>query len=211
MTNGLRSKSLKAVADRCSEMIGKRTKSYNLSPAQIEDLKIEKSLDVLLELIPDADPGKQRKPFRCPSPNHDDRNPSANLFRGRIGEWRLHCHSCGFGGDVLDVLQALHGLSFGESLRALNGGTLPTFHPDPRAEMRRRVKRLFERWCRDRALQLAGLLRKVDDAARAVETEADLEKIAHYYHQRSHWENELALLAESDITERLELFRRAVA
>jgi hypothetical protein len=33
--------------------------------------------------------------FSCVLPWHADRNPSANLFRGRTGRWVYHCHGCG--------------------------------------------------------------------------------------------------------------------
>jgi hypothetical protein len=44
----------------------------------------------------------------CPNPTHDDKNPSASIYRGDDGAWRVKCHvpSCNFCGDVFD-LQAL--------------------------------------------------------------------------------------------------------
>ncbi|MBN1126943.1 MAG: AAA family ATPase [Sedimentisphaerales bacterium] len=39
--------------------------------------------------------------IQCPF--HDDRNPSAGVYRGDDGVWRFKCHGCGFGGDIFDV------------------------------------------------------------------------------------------------------------
>lgn len=44
----------------------------------------------------------------CPSPGHDDRNPSASLYESD-GHWRVKCHSCGYLGDAADVQAAIEG------------------------------------------------------------------------------------------------------
>lgn len=52
--------------------------------------------------------GVQRRGTKasCPSPDHEDRTPSASIFQGVRGE-RLYCHSCGWTGDVIDVAEIL--------------------------------------------------------------------------------------------------------
>ncbi len=55
-------------------------------------------------------------------PFHADRSPSFTIFDG--GE-RFHCFGCGAGGDVLDYLQRVHGITLREAAAMLDGGNLP--------------------------------------------------------------------------------------
>lgn len=43
-------------------------------------------------------------------PVHDERNPSCSVF-ARGGAIGCHCHGCGWGGDVLSLVAAVHGLN----------------------------------------------------------------------------------------------------
>lgn len=47
------------------------------------------------------------KTVRCPSLDHDDRNPSASIFTAYDGDERVHCFSCGFDEDTIGVAAAL--------------------------------------------------------------------------------------------------------
>lgn len=58
-------------------------------------------------------------------PFHSDRTPSFTIFDG--GE-RYHCFGCGAGGDVLDFVQAMHGLTLREAANLLGSGSLPSVH-----------------------------------------------------------------------------------
>lgn len=54
------------------------------------------------------DSGEPR--FRCPLPGHEDRHPSAVIFYGdRVGAWLWYCRVCREHGDVLDLVDHLHG------------------------------------------------------------------------------------------------------
>jgi DNA primase len=55
-------------------------------------------------------------------PFHSERSPSFTVFDG--GQ-RFHCFGCGAGGDVLDFVQALHGVGLREAGEMLGGGELP--------------------------------------------------------------------------------------
>ena len=46
------------------------------------------------------DVGDVGRPFRCPSPDHEDRNPSAAYYRD---SQRVHCFGCGRNWDVFDL------------------------------------------------------------------------------------------------------------
>src|SRR5918992_3474797 len=47
--------------------------------------------------------------WRCPAPDHPDEHPSASVYVAADGDERVHCHACGFDGDVIDVERALGG------------------------------------------------------------------------------------------------------
>ncbi len=55
-------------------------------------------------------------------PFHADRSPSFTIFDG--GE-RFYCFGCGAGGDVLDYIQRVHGITLREAAAMLDGGNLP--------------------------------------------------------------------------------------
>lgn len=53
----------------------------------------------------------------CTCPFHDDRRPSAGVYReGEV--WRFKCHGCDWGGDVFDVRARLAGTAPGDELKA---------------------------------------------------------------------------------------------
>ncbi len=56
---------------------------------------------------------------RCPHPNHDDRNPSFGVFRGRDGIERFKCHGCGWSGTAIDFVVAMRSITMGEAFRYL--------------------------------------------------------------------------------------------
>lgn len=43
------------------------------------------------------------KRVRCPSPIHEDKNPSASLYVAFDGDERVRCWACGYDGDIIDV------------------------------------------------------------------------------------------------------------
>lgn len=80
------------------------------------------SFDFVAELearVPEVRIPWQRTSFvtRCPLPDHEDRHPSCSMTL-RDGVWLVRCHGCGFGGDGVDLLAALDGVTTAEWLRA---------------------------------------------------------------------------------------------
>tara|TARA_R110002072_G_scaffold130984_3_gene270298 strand:- start:288 stop:1271 length:984 start_codon:yes stop_codon:yes gene_type:complete len=74
---------------------------------------------------------------RCPF--HDERSPSFHLWKGR----RYKCFGCGAGGDALDALQELGGLTFPKAvdeLKRLAGRSLEDLPPAPVLEARPEVR-----------------------------------------------------------------------
>lgn len=61
-------------------------------------------------------------------PFHSERSPSFTVFDGGN---RFHCFGCGAGGDVLDFVQALHGVGLREAGEILGGGELPVVSLPP--------------------------------------------------------------------------------
>jgi 5S rRNA maturation endonuclease (ribonuclease M5) len=63
--------------------------------------------------------GSRIKGNSCVCPFHEDKHPSASLYRGEDGAWRLKCHTpaCGFCGDIFDVRARLQGRLVEDVLR----------------------------------------------------------------------------------------------
>ena len=80
------------------------------------------TIDRLRQCMPDLLQIKLRldrveKPFRCPSPDHEDRNPSAS-YHGPTNT--VHCFGCGKSWDVFDLIGMLDGIdSFADQARAV--------------------------------------------------------------------------------------------
>ncbi|CAN5461921.1 hypothetical protein BH20ACT21_BH20ACT21_00010 [soil metagenome] len=72
---------------------------FSDSPVERE----KKRLGPMLELLARHGVWVRGNRVRCVSPDHIDIHPSASVY----GDERLHCFSCGFDGDVLDVARAL--------------------------------------------------------------------------------------------------------
>lgn len=70
-------------------------------------------------------------------PFHSDSKPSLTIYNGSDGIQRYRCFACGAGsegGDVIDFVAAIEGLTAAEACKRLNGGELPdigTFQPPP--------------------------------------------------------------------------------
>jgi len=88
-----------------------------------------------------AEDGDQQQRIQCPLPDHEDEHPSARLFPD---SGIVHCFSCGFHGDMVDlhrqarncdILTALSEIEehFGLSEHAFVRSSSQPFH-DPRVE-----------------------------------------------------------------------------
>ena len=55
---------------------------------------------------------------RCVKADHEDTNASAGIYTRRDGVEALHCHGCGFDGDVFDVRAESNGTTPGDELKA---------------------------------------------------------------------------------------------
>ena len=69
-------------------------------------------------------------------PFHSERTPSFTIYEG--GQ-RFKCFGCNATGDVLDFIQAMHGVDFVGALRLVGGGDLPMANFVP-ADIEREAK-----------------------------------------------------------------------
>jgi DNA primase len=52
----------------------------------------------------------------CLNPDHHDKNPSMHVNNGFV-----YCFSCGWSGDVIDVVMAKENLTFTEAVKFITG------------------------------------------------------------------------------------------
>ncbi len=69
-------------------------------------------------------------------PLHQEKGPSFYVFAN--GE-RYHCFGCGAGGDVLDLVMALHRVSLREAADMITGGNLPVMTGPPTVRVRQKA------------------------------------------------------------------------
>lgn len=66
--------------------------------------------------------------FSCPNPEHQDRHPSFTVYRSKNGRERWKCQSqCAKGGDAMDLLEWLEGMSRSESAIRIREMADPNF------------------------------------------------------------------------------------
>lgn len=68
--------------------------------------------------------------FKACCPFHDEKTPSFTVFAGRRG-WIFNCHGCGAGGDVLDFVRTLRGVTLPQAAALLEAAPVETLEVDP--------------------------------------------------------------------------------
>lgn len=84
--------------------------------------------DLLHQAILDCGSVHRNNKYTCPSPHHEDKNPSTSLYE-KDGHWKWRCHSCGAGGDYFDILALTQGTTPDRVIADLKRGEAP---PPPR-------------------------------------------------------------------------------
>jgi len=59
--------------------------------------------------------------FEACCPLHSESTPSFTIFTGKDGAQRFHCFGCGEGGDVIDFVQKIQGVTTAEAINILSG------------------------------------------------------------------------------------------
>ena len=67
--------------------------------------------------------GAQFKGNACNCPFHEDKRPSGGVYQDTFGGWKYKCHSCGFCGDVFDVIAKRDNISMTEAIKLHSGQT----------------------------------------------------------------------------------------
>lgn len=99
------------------------------------DVRDQVSMPDLLELLGEDMPSKLPGHINCL--RHDEATPSLYVENDH---WYAFC--CGVGGDAIDFLRSMKGLSFGQAVNYL-AGTLDDFNPRPKVEREAREVKDF--------------------------------------------------------------------
>lgn len=84
-------------------------KTYQILWDNVSDLSISEVCEWLdIDIIRDA--------IRCPSPHHEDKNPSCKIKDDKF----CHCFACGFSANPLKLIQTVKGVSRWEALNFIN-------------------------------------------------------------------------------------------
>jgi len=134
------------------------------------------------------------------------RNEKNSSFMVDPDRQRWFDFGIGKGGDVIDFIKELKGLSFKEALSYLGINGKP-YRPDPKEIRKRELLQQFRLWCNDYYSDLCSLLRCLWKAKQQVKDEADLKKLVPFYHQESAWLYQVAILQGSDDQAKFELYK----
>jgi DNA primase len=151
------------------------------------------------------------KHLRGSCPLHAERTPS---FFIKPYTQRFHCFGCGAGGDVIQFVMLAERLDFKGACDHL-GIELNPAKKDWR-EIQRQIHKKelvqkFKAWCYCRHDELCRLYRTLQKAKDQAKTEADVERIAAYYHKENLWLQEMEILETGTDEEKLELYREVRA
>lgn len=142
-----------------------------------------------------------RKKILCPF--HEENTPSFGLFwRGSKLKW--HCFGCGEGGDLIDFLMKIKGLSFKEALNFLNiEDSKPTKLQTKKRDLIENFRTCCEKlyWINVDLFRILGILKL------KAKTNKDIELLSTYYHKETIWLLELEILENGSDREKFELFR----
>lgn len=148
---------------------------------------------------------------------HEDKTPSASLYRGKDGYERLKCFGCGMDVDVIGAAQELHGLAFKAALRFLTdrAGIKParTQAEKVAAEgARRDIVKAFRRWEMETVNDIVEVLRRYRHlkSTRNNFTEAELQTLARRQAEIDELEYHYEILCVRDDSEKYELFKETM-
>jgi len=136
-------------------------------------------------------------------PFHAERIAS---FQVRPYQQRYKCYGCGEKGDVIDFIQKYYNMTFKEACQYLG----ISFKPNPREIKKQNLVKAFRQWCNDYHDDLCVLYRTLQKAKERVKTEADLERLAEFYHRESVWLYQIEILWGNDDRAKLELYQELV-
>jgi len=135
-------------------------------------------------------------------PLHTERRPS---FKVDPKGQSFYCFGCHEHGDVIVFVRRFKNLNFKEALAYLGIDGRP--QTDPQERRKRQLVKAFREWCDNYYSDLCLLLRTLWKAKQQVKDEADLEKLAEFYHKESLWLYQIEILQGNDDESKFELYR----
>lgn len=69
----------------------------------MNDTQIKANREYLAEYLESKGIDLSGKHIMCPNPEHNDNNPSANLYETRFNGWYVKCYSCGLHADIFEL------------------------------------------------------------------------------------------------------------
>lgn len=111
------------------EVKGDTNSKYNTSywtpflPENREKMTFNSYSEIVYHLTHNVDIkeflGVNGKSFKCIMPDHDDKKPSAGVFKTKKGEQYYNCFACGVKGNIIMMVQKLKGLNRREAIEFL--------------------------------------------------------------------------------------------
>lgn len=93
---------------------------------------IKQDRELLIDTLRQAGARIKGNAISCPF--HQDDHPSGGVFTDDSTGWKYKCHSCGWSGDVFDVVAKRDGITLTQTIRQLTGqvgGQTPPARPEP--------------------------------------------------------------------------------
>lgn len=144
---------------------------------------------------------------------HGERTPSFKISANRV---HGHCFGCGWHGDSIDYVRALHGLTFKDALTYLGIEKRQTSTEAKAAQRERERKqellRAFREWEQTTVNEIAEVLRSYRHmrATRTMFTEAELMELARVQSEIDILEHHYEILCSKDDEAKFGLYREMV-
>lgn len=150
------------------------------------------------------EPKQKGRAFWLSCPFHEDKTPSMKIDPDRQ---TFYCFSCQTGGDVVTLVQKLHGLAFKDALKYLN---LKGNHPEkvnPQKQTKRDLLKVFKAWERDYYRELCRARLAFEALTRDLKTWEEVELRAWIFGELPMIEYHLDILFHGDDEQKYELYQ----
>lgn len=145
---------------------------------------------------------------------HEDRTPSASLYRGKDGYERLRCFGCGADVDLIGAAQEIHGLDFKGAIKMLADRAGISTHRTPadaQARMERERKqellKIFRAWEQTQVNEISAVLRAFRSMKARAKTQAELITLAEVQGEMDALEDRYEIFCRKDDCPKFELYQ----
>lgn len=108
--------------------------------SDIDILPYQTNKDLLHQALIDSGSTHQNNKYTCPSPGHEDKKPSASIY-DKDGKYKWHCHACGAGGDIFDIMAIMQQTTPDRIIAELKKGNVPA--PKAVAKKKEEPKKVY--------------------------------------------------------------------